>query len=1197
MPIFFIKVICGIKRKECDINMKNKSLKKIMASFLAGTMVVSSLLSCSTGVAAMEMKGTAHKENLTFQNLEMNKSFKIPGYISGNLSLPSKESPEEIVKKYLKADKDNNFIVYKKFKNTQNEQVIKTIQTYKGIKVKGTLQSYIIGTDGVIHNISGIYVPQIANKITGDYRLSENDAVEAVKNDLSAHPKDIDFMSVEKTIKPAQDNAQYAYLVSVTLKAPAVASWEYVISGSDGKIIEKNNMMLGNITEVQGKGPFGDTRTLNGYQGQVPGLDSPQTYEYALADLTRQAPENAVTRPFRILTYEFDSQEIVSDADGNFDSERQSHTVDTHFYMGKIYEFYKEKFKRYSIDNAGMDLKAYCHYSVPLNAYFFPGRNIFFIGDGDNKNVNTFATAETIGHEFTHGVIMNECIMSVCQQSCSINEGLADLFGEMFSSYADGTPVDWLKLAKSYTPGIEGDAYLDYRNPQLMPIGSDGEYGRYPAHMDEFYYGSYDSYGAHVNAAILTKAFSLMCTGETFGGVHVTRIDPEILIKIMYKVITEYITPFTDFKQFALMSLDAAAKLYKENSPEYNSVKEGFQAVGILNATSQWSKINQSRYKTSCSCVASVQLGDKAYFMGGSSEMSNSLPSLETWEYDISNNSWSQKHDIPGPRLNGRAVAANNKIYLMYGEKDDYNSTLASATVDEYNPSTNTWNTVAKLPEKIVQPIIQLNPGSVITKTFGPRECHFEIKTGQMGENGLLTVRIQGSDDNINFRDLKVLTVKTSNSTKEYSLDQATKYYRLQAEASEAPCTFSINSIMGRRGAAVAAHNNKVYVIGGRTYSGQLISEVEVFDTDTRQWSTAAISLEYPRMNHTAIFASVNSVPGIYVFGGQNGNSDERNVEVFDINSGKWFSPSIIPENMNVLDLKAAFYKGVFHFVGNDSLTDGSTMLYNPVGKVWTKAYSGIQTYKGTCAVANDRLYYLGTTYEWSIDVSPIMVYEYDPLRASAFSNADSIVIRWSKYADSLTSTLSIDNNTVYSGTDNLFNYYNYSNASKKHIMKITQANPYYGQLSSRSICSVYRKIGDIDGNNTVNTGDLTLLKKLVLDIVTPTDIQRVAADINNDNRINSADYTILQRYMFNSVPYYSVGTLRFMVYGDVNNDGIIDVLDFDLVNNYIAGNVQLSYGQITAADVDGNGSVDFVDSNYIKNYIFNNDIIFPAVN
>jgi hypothetical protein len=65
--------------------------------------------------------------------------------------------------------------------------------------------------------------------------------------------------------------------------------------------------------------------------------------------------------------------------------------------------------------------------------------------------------------------------------------------------------------------------------------------------------------------------------------------------------------------------------------------------------------------------------------------------------------------------------------------------------------------------------------------------------------------------------------------------------------------------------------------------------------------------------------------------------------------------------------------------------------------------------------------------------------------------------------------------------------------------------------------------IGDLDGNNEINAGDYTYLRKYLLGIINnlPVEDKLFAADLNGDNLINSADYTLMRRLLLGIISVF----------------------------------------------------------------------------
>jgi hypothetical protein len=131
-----------------------------------------------------------------------------------------------------------------------------------------------------------------------------------------------------------------------------------------------------------------------------------------------------------------------------------------------------------------------------------------------------------------------------------------------------------------------------------------------------------------------------------------------------------------------------------------------------------------------------------------------------------------------------------------------------------------------------------------------------------------------------------------------------------------------------------------------------------------------------------------------------------------------------------------------------------------------------------------------------------------------------------------------------------------------------------------------YINIGDVTLDGNVNSGDYTILKRYILEIITFTPEQLVAGDVSGDGKVNSGDYTLLNKYLLDLSDTFPAGDTFTYTFGDVNNDSKVSDLDANLVESYLSGNTVLSNKQILSADVDGSGIVDTNDLSILNDYI-----------
>src|SRR3954469_24408988 len=120
-----------------------------------------------------------------------------------------------------------------------------------------------------------------------------------------------------------------------------------------------------------------------------------------------------------------DEAELVrAETDGPVDDVSVNQAFDG---LGATYDFYKAVHKRNSIDDRGMRLDAYVHFSRQYNNAFWNGRQMVF-GDGDGILFTDFtASLDVIAHELTHGVTEFSAGLEYHNQSGALNESVSDV--------------------------------------------------------------------------------------------------------------------------------------------------------------------------------------------------------------------------------------------------------------------------------------------------------------------------------------------------------------------------------------------------------------------------------------------------------------------------------------------------------------------------------------------------------------------------------------------------------------------------------------------------------------------------------------------------------------------------------------------------------------------------------------------------
>lgn len=255
-----------------------------------------------------------------------------------------------------------------------------------------------------------------------------------------------------------------------------------------------------------------------------------------------------------------------------------------------VYDYYRSKFGRDSLDDRGMILSSSVHVGQDLaNAFWYAGSQMLY-GDGDGMIFRDLTRSfEVIAHEFTHGVTDFESDLIYQKQSGALNEALSDIFAAAADSFRRGGAVDaatWRLGEAVFTPRIPGDAMRYMNDPER-----DG-YSRsyYPERLFRGACrpsGDNDRCGVHGNSGIANLAFYLMVEGGRHPrgktSVRVPAIGMARAERIFYRAQTSCLTSGATFRSARNCTAQAAQELY--GSAIRNKVHKAWDAVGVPNAS------------------------------------------------------------------------------------------------------------------------------------------------------------------------------------------------------------------------------------------------------------------------------------------------------------------------------------------------------------------------------------------------------------------------------------------------------------------------------------------------------------------------------------------------------------------------------------------------------------------------------------
>ncbi|WP_394213889.1 M4 family metallopeptidase [Brachybacterium vulturis] len=253
--------------------------------------------------------------------------------------------------------------------------------------------------------------------------------------------------------------------------------------------------------------------------------------------------------------------------------------------LGATWELFDRAFSRNSLDDEGMELIATVHYGEDFQNAFWDGEQMIF-GDGDGVYFRSFTNAvDVIGHELTHGVVQFTAGLIYVAQPGALHESIADSFGAMVKQRLRGQSAqdaDWLIGEGLFTDRVQGVALRSMKAPGTAyddpVLGKDPQ----PASMADFadlpHDAENDNGGVHINSGIPNRAFYLAATG--IGGASWEGAGP-----LWYQALTRPGLPKdADFATFATATLEVAATVHGEGSPQHVAVVDAWRSVGVIGA-------------------------------------------------------------------------------------------------------------------------------------------------------------------------------------------------------------------------------------------------------------------------------------------------------------------------------------------------------------------------------------------------------------------------------------------------------------------------------------------------------------------------------------------------------------------------------------------------------------------------------------
>ncbi|MFE4573289.1 M4 family metallopeptidase [Paenibacillus chitinolyticus] len=522
--------------------------KKLTSLVLGGTLLIASALPASAATAEV-----ATPKSVTPKFI--GETWKAPAGLSNDEKVWGFLDHKKEALSLSGSLKDNLKIVTKQTDAASGTNHYRLKQYVKGIPVYGAEQTVHLDKNGNVTSYLGSLLAdseqEVANGVTA--KISASDAIKTAIADTEKAVGKLGQQQkpaqAELTIYPLEGKNVLTYATEVNVLEPSPIRTRYFIDAVDGSIVKKYDLL--DHAVGTGKGVLGDTK-------QFVTTQSGSTFQ--LKDTTRgngietYSANNGSSLPGVLKT----NTNNTNWTDGA--------AVDAHAYAEKVYDFYKTKFGRNSLDGNGKLIKSTVHYGQKYNNAFWNGVQIVY-GDGDGVTFLPFSgDPDIIGHELTHAVTEYTAGLEYYGESGALNESISDIFGNTIQG------TNWLLGDDIYTPGTPGDAIRSLSNPEQF---------NQPSHYSNRYTGTSDNGGVHKNSGINNKAFYLIAQGGTHYNVPVTGIGRDKAINIYYHALTYYLSPYSNFSNIRAAAVQSAVDLYGAGSAEAVSVGKAYDAVGV----------------------------------------------------------------------------------------------------------------------------------------------------------------------------------------------------------------------------------------------------------------------------------------------------------------------------------------------------------------------------------------------------------------------------------------------------------------------------------------------------------------------------------------------------------------------------------------------------------------------------------------
>ncbi|MDI9881311.1 M4 family metallopeptidase [Flectobacillus longus] len=485
------------------------------------------------------------------------------------------------VQKYLHfKNVEEEFDVNQIENDNLNQTHIHVQQMYKGIPVYGA-QIMLHTKDDAVEVMNGKLFPTPSLASTEPSMGTEQIASVAIQ-DVQQQTKFRTLSFAEKALlkyeKPQSKLFVYHKNESVNdqhltyevvVRPNFLERWIYMIDANSGEILDKysytctlDGPQKANAVDLNGKSRSINTYLVGSnyymidasksmYKGGTINVENPQGVLWTL---------NAAGSSVNDVT--------VRQVSSTNNTWTNTESVSAHYNASLAYDYYEKTFGRKSLNGKGGSIISLINLTdedgKAMDNAFWNGEFMGY-GRGATMFKPLAGGLDVAGHEMTHGVVENTANLVYRGQSGAINESMADIFGAMIDR------DDWF-MGEDVVKGSKPLRDLSNPNQGGSSLRDDGFQ---PASMNQYYTGSEDNYGVHINSGIVNYAYYRFATSIN---------SKEKAEAVYYRTLTKYLTSSSKFLDLRRAVIQSATDLYGTNSAEANAAKSAFDAVGITDS-------------------------------------------------------------------------------------------------------------------------------------------------------------------------------------------------------------------------------------------------------------------------------------------------------------------------------------------------------------------------------------------------------------------------------------------------------------------------------------------------------------------------------------------------------------------------------------------------------------------------------------